>query len=191
MFRSKVFAGLLLVLGLFLSMAFVSAPGTARAAVQDECGQDNEIDAAVTSMSAQVAKRLAIATNNVISQYGTIDISEAHCLKRLKTFYDALLALRIGNLDPFAFLMDMVIKQVVSILEQLCNQIVQQVGNLKDYVLSQINRICIPVPNLSANLTLPQYRNASCDGVPAFSFTPAPDYIMWGDYKPEKMIKEK
>lgn len=190
-FSNHCHARLLLALGLFLSFAFVGAPNVAHAVVQDECQDGNEIDEAVKSASAQVGKSLATAINNVVANYGSIDIEETHCLKRLKTFYDALLSLRIGVLDPFSFIMDLVIKQVFQILEQICNQVVQMIGSFKDYVLSQVNRICIPVPHLGVNITTPQFKNPSCQGVPVFSFSPAPDYTQWNDYDPTKMIKDK
>lgn len=182
-----------LALGLFVALAAFCVPHAAYADVTDECGDDNQTDKALQAQSAETAQEIMVVSDYVIKTFGAIDITAQHCLDRLMDFYNTLMDLDLNVIDPIKLAVRIIFRTIVDqFLNALCSKILSTVQSLQNFLLSQLNRLCIPLPNLTISLgEMRSFNNASCDGIPALTVSPAPDYQQWDKYKPDDMIKTK
>lgn len=181
----------MLVLGLFMALTVFCVPSSAYADVTDECA-DNKFDQALRDQSAATAHEIWTLSNYVINTFGAIDISAQHCLDRLTDFYNKMMELELGVLDPLQYIVGQVFRKFVQdFLIKMCDKVLSTVESLKTFVLSQLNKLCMPIPNLS--ISLPQMSslgNAECSSgsIPVLTVSPAPDYQPWDKYVPDDMI---
>lgn len=80
---------------------------------------------------------------------------------KIKDYFSAILSL-LDGLE--GFILDMIKSLILSILEKVCDLIV-------DAINSVLNMICIPLPSLSLpNMSLPGIEGKSCDGISLATF---------------------
>lgn len=185
MSRTVIFA---LLFSLFLALAG-GMPTQALAeanssSTTDECA-DGNINKAFQSSFAQAGQAQIEASNNILGMFGAVDLKAQYCWSNIQNMLS--FAGSIG--DPFKLIWSAVSSQITNLLNQVCSQAMSAVSQLKSFLMSQLNRLCIPMPNLGlsigglGNLGL---KNApSCNGISLFSATsmPAGSYSSPLDYR--------
>ncbi|MER2520774.1 MAG: hypothetical protein ABTQ34_08835 [Bdellovibrionales bacterium] len=188
--RRKV---LTLFLGLLLLFLSAGLPSISYAAGEDPCeaGENSPVDKAVRTLSAEVAKEMMILSTDVLLAWGAIDIKKDQCFDKLKLFFDAIMNIGI-SFNPFDFFVSILKDMIVEFINEACNYAVGSLDAMKDSILSQLNRMCIPFPNLGINLgDMPKFDYQECSGFAPISVTTAPNQRTWDKYNPDNMIRAK
>ncbi len=186
--------GLPLIFGLLLLLLMAGFPAVSHAAATDDdpcaAGENSPVDQAVRSLSAKVAQDITRAELKLLQTWGAIDVRKNQCFDQLKGFFQALLDLR-WDLNIFEMLMNRIQDVVIQILNNLCSQVLGTLKDLEDSLVSQFNRLCIPLPDLSLNLNMPQFSQYECAGNPTITVKEAPARRVWDKYVPDNVIKER
>jgi hypothetical protein len=131
------------------------------------------------NIGTNTALQKAQAEKQVMSSMGYIDAYAAYCFGPLVAVYDWVTGLGSGNpFNPYTFILGILISQVanlvVTVLSAVCQYVLNDLRQLSSFLLSQLNRLCIPLPNLNLGLGggLGLKNVPPCNGLSLNPFTP-------------------
>lgn len=151
-----------LFLGLFAVFLVAGLPHGAWAnptntpAATDDCSPTSPI---VQGFIKSQTIRAQIQTQQayiVFTNVPAIDLAATYCIKRFLDFFDTIDSLGSGSIAHM--LAGVIEGQIVQLLNGACNAGLSVLNQLKTFALSQLNRLCLPLPmggfDLNPNLGL-------------------------------------
>jgi hypothetical protein len=124
---------------------------------------------------AQTSRAQYIVQNN--HQYWSymppIDLATYNCLAQIDSLMSRLQG--ISGLNVGTFVSAAFTAAVTSLIGQACNVVSGTLTGVENLVYSQINRFCVPLPNLNLHLGTPTFpAGPTCNGTPLLHLTPLP-----------------
>ncbi|MFY9288031.1 MAG: hypothetical protein WAO98_05970 [Alphaproteobacteria bacterium] len=158
---------LCLILAAFFFLCITTVPQTSFAAnPTDECA-DGAMNDRFRQSFASVGQAKLQAQNAAMALFGAIDLKVQTCFDKIKGMFTIL-----GSLsDPLALIWSLIAGQILALVNELCSSVLNTLSQLKSFVMSQFNRLCLPLPDFglgSFDLDL-DLKNATCDGVSLFN----------------------
>ncbi len=138
---------LFISLAIFAFLFLCAMPSIARAqSAQDACA-DGQVNQGLQSTLAQAGQQKIQAMRGIQGQYGTLDIKAQYCWTQIQTAFTALGAMSGGPLGAVAWA---AVQGIVNnLINQVCQMVMQSINQLKQFLVSQLNHICLPMPNLN------------------------------------------
>jgi hypothetical protein len=177
------------ILKIFMALFMLwllTVPGLAHAAVTDQCA-DGSVDKAYQSALGQAAQQQIKIANQTLGLFGAIDIQSQYCWQRIEN----VLNIAVGISDPLNLIWQAISSAVLQAMNQLCSSVVSSLGSLVSLAMSQLNRLCLPMPTFSiggfAGLGL-GLNAPTCTGIPLAGPVPSPAMSGWPTFDPRLMI---
>lgn len=117
------------------------------------------------------AQRKTQNTIDMFSLIAPVSVGLLACLDRLDTILNTLQA--FSSLGLAGILNAIIDNLIMQVLNQVCNVVAGTLDQAVNLVNSQVNRFCIPMPNLNLNLRAPHLPSGpTCNGTPLITSVP-------------------
>ncbi|HEU0117307.1 MAG TPA: hypothetical protein VFR09_01630 [Alphaproteobacteria bacterium] len=158
-----LFAALLLLFTFSMSGSAhaVSAPtdpcadGSSPFSKEDQLLQQNQ---------AAVGQAIAQAKMATVAAFGEVDIATQTCWKNIQNIFSSLAV--SGN--PMGLITNVIVQQIISMVNQVCSVVLSDLNSIKNFALSQFNRMCLPMPNFNLGLNGFNLKDVTCNGTALF-----------------------
>ena len=137
----------------------------------DPCTEtgENSVNGNIQKAAAATAKKKIAAAGQIRGMFGAIDVKAQYCWGQIKQLYESIGSLQsMKNFNPFSAIATAILtqigSQILNMLNNLCSTALKTIKSFKSFLLSQINNMCIPLPDLSLGL----------GGIAGLSFANAP-----------------
>lgn len=159
----------------------VGMPGKAHAvgSVLDHCDSTSTFNTAVQSAMGNVGYTKTNAATQLLGMFGAIDVKAQYCWSQIQSLFESIGSLASTSMNPFAMIVSAIINavasQILTLISNACSAVLSTITSFKSFLLSQLNHMCIPLPDLSLGLGhiagLSFSNAAPCTGgVPLFNF---------------------
>ncbi len=182
------------VFSLLMAFFALALPSVARAddpstdTLQDQC-EDGQVNQALQSAFGHAGQAMIRNNNSTLDMFGAIDVRVQSCLDKIRQAFQVITMLS----DPLALIAAVVLSQVLQMIEQLCQTVLSDVTSLRDFALSQLNRICIPIPNFGlgggGGLNLP--KAPECNGIAPLQMLASPTLRRAPTYNASRIMPQR
>jgi len=177
---NKISRSFLALVGLlaFFAISTHEAHAQNPVGVLPDC-RNSQLNNDIQSAMGNVGYLKTNAAVQTLGMFGAIDVKAQYCWSQIQSIFESIASLSDSSLNPFAVIVDIIVKQIASqILQYItnaCSAALATLNSFKTFVLSQLNHMCIPLPNLSlglGNIAGLSFSNAQpcTNSVPLFNF---------------------
>jgi len=158
----------MLVFVMAASLAHMAHAATPTPDLCDDTSK-NGYNAQIQQIQGNVGYKELNAASQIRGMFGAIDVKAQYCWSQLKTLYESIGSLNsLKGFNPFKLIAAAIISQVgsqiLSMVNSLCTAALSTVQSFKSFLLSQLNSMCIPLPDVGLGL----------GGIAGLSFANAP-----------------
>jgi hypothetical protein len=121
----------------------------------------NPVDAGVTAR--MVANKQSQLQNQQAARalFAPVDRKIQMCFDQVQAIFQA-----IGfHGSPLALLTTAAMMIILNLVQQVCSAVLTDLNQIKTFVLSQVNRLCLPLPNFGLGLGGLNLKPVTCNGI--------------------------
>ena len=183
----KRFASLMALAVLTFVLAGTTVARADATQMPDATAHAQQIQTCQKNMQAQSSQRGQKMTNAALQlqgMFGAIDVKAQYCWPKIKALFDSIGQLSSLRSNPFQAIVNVIMGQIASqilaLINNACSAALSTIQSFKNFLLSQMNHLCIPLPDLNLGLggiAGLSFSNAPACGpgsIPAFQFQYGP-----------------
>lgn len=186
----------LLILFALLALTQFSTSAQAATAPDWQNADCSQLNQTLQGNETERAQKLVQSNSDYWRYLPPIDLATYNCLNQLETALDQLQA--ISNFGLGAIIEAAANQILASVINQACSAVVGTFTGATNFAYSQLNRFCIPLPQVNLNLHAASFpAGPACNGTPLFHTTPMPAntasapslWTLWGKRPGESSVK--